>query len=359
MMNPTMLLFVFIFAYYNMVVATSSDPYPLHHLEALPQQQQHQSQTKIIGGTEVIRGRYPYQAALILKYGESYIFNCGGSLIAPRYVLTAAHCGESIDTVLLGRHNLYDLTNETDYEAIKVVEHFVYPGYNMEESMIRNDIMILKLEYESVAQVVSYDTGFSNIITKATTTNNNSNVTGIGWGITSNDGDRTEVLLEVELDIVSDTECYDQWGESFQEDENICATRPDKAVCLGDSGGPLIIKGNDTDGDGDGTIAASDIQIGIVSFGSSRGCDDPKLPNVFVRVSSYADWIQCIVENGTSDECIPSSYVSNSPSISDAAAAFSTNNPTSTHTSSASGCCCGAYSLYETIVQMFQQHYTF
>ena len=58
--------------------------------------------TRIINGEEATEGRYSYAVSLQDKWGHF----CGGSLIAPDVVLSAAHCAGGEYTVVIGRHNL-------------------------------------------------------------------------------------------------------------------------------------------------------------------------------------------------------------------------------------------------------------
>lgn len=255
---------------------------------------QESDHNNIIGGTEVTRGRYPYQVALAQDFsGIIFWTGCGGTLIAPGYVLSAAHCGinTDINLVWIGRHDLEDSSEE--YESINVVEKILHPCYD--DSSLQNDVMILKLESDSTAQVVTYDTG------DADTCEGNP-VTVMGWGSTTDlNGDTSDVLLEVEVDTVSNSDCCDRWGGEKITDGMLCAERADKGSCTGDSGGPLIIAGED---------AASDMQVGIVSFGSADGCTDPEVPSVFARVSEYDDWIKCLVDGGTASDCEASARTS-------------------------------------------------
>lgn len=97
----------------------------------------------IINGVSAPEDRYPYSASL--QYNSEHF--CGGSLVAPDFVVTAAHCTSSPSKITLGRYDLDDLS-DYDFEVMDVVEAFVHPGYNKET--VDNDIALLMLERQSI-----------------------------------------------------------------------------------------------------------------------------------------------------------------------------------------------------------------
>merc|ERR1712168_1391449 len=77
----------------------------------------------------------------------------------------------------------------------------------------------------------------------------------------------------------------DWWG-SLVTNNMICAGGDGQlASCNGDSGGPLNCQNPD---------GSWDVH-GVVSFGSSMGCNYPKKPSVFTRVSAYMSWINNVI----------------------------------------------------------------
>ena len=93
---------------------------------------------KIIGGREAARGHWPWQVAVLNKYKEVF---CGGTLLAPGWVLTAAHCVKKHLYVRLGEHDLV-LNEGTEREYF--VEHTIlHPAYNPDT--VDNDVALLKI----------------------------------------------------------------------------------------------------------------------------------------------------------------------------------------------------------------------
>nr|CAH0107990.1 unnamed protein product [Daphnia galeata] len=104
-----------------------------------------------------------------------------------------------------------------------------------------------------------------------------------GWGKPSDAATGiSPVLHEVDVPCISNAECAAPYGATITA-VNICvATTGGKRSCNGDSGGPLTYINNGVHN-----------QVGVVSFGSSAGCE-VGLPAGFSRVSYFADWISSV-----------------------------------------------------------------
>lgn len=223
---------------------------------------------RIVGGTEVNPiGRYPFMVSLQSEWGHF----CGASLIDKEWLLSAAHCQGSATHVVIGGHNLYDDSHET--EIIEVDFEIIHPEYS--GYTLQNDVMLIKLKGISNYTPVVLDNGNDPSLTQ-----HNADVTAIGWGTTSSGGQGSANLLEATMDVVSNTNCENQYGSGSITNDMLCAARDGKDSCQGDSGGPLIMKGSDS---------LSDVQVGVVSWGI--GCADPNYPGVYARISHFYDWI--------------------------------------------------------------------
>ncbi|XP_069989202.1 uncharacterized protein [Penaeus vannamei] len=233
--------------------------------------------TRIVNGTAASVGEYPYQVAVLSTIaGQEY--QCGGSIIKERWILTAAHCfydlsnnkATSVD-IIYGTIDINGIGG-TRVTASRFIDH---PGYD--SSTKANDIALVELpqplNYASDANIQPICLGQEEDIPFG------GKAVASGWGALSFEGSSPDVLQEVELDIITINEC--QQKESLPPDTNsvVCALTLYKDTCQGDSGGPLVAKLCD------GTWA----QIGIVSYGFQ--CAVPGKPGVYTRVSAFASWI--------------------------------------------------------------------
>ncbi|XP_047232670.1 chymotrypsin-like elastase family member 2A [Girardinichthys multiradiatus] len=237
--------------------------------------------SKVIGGDDVRQNSWPWQVSLQYKSGSAFYHTCGGTLISDLWVITAAHCiGSRTYRVYLGKHDL--TTNEAGSTAISPQKIIVHP--NWDSYNIRNDIALIKLETPVT---------FSAAITPACLPSSgeilphNAPCYVTGWGSLWTGGPVADILQQALLPVVGQSTCTlpDWWG-SLVTSSMICAGG-DGVVssCNGDSGGPLNCQRSD------GTW---DVH-GVVSFGSSMGCNYPKKPSVFTRVSAYISWINNVM----------------------------------------------------------------
>ncbi|KAL7828630.1 hypothetical protein SRHO_G00322640 [Serrasalmus rhombeus] len=238
--------------------------------------------SRVVGGDDVRANSWPWQASLQYLSGSRYYHTCGGTLISNQWVLTAAHCiGSFTYRVYLGKHSL-NSADEKGSVAIapaKIIVHEQWDSYR-----IRNDIALIKLQtavqFSDTIQAACLPpagdvlpNGFPCYVT--------------GWGRLWTGGPLADILQQALLPVVDYATCSqpDWWGDLVTE-KMVCAGGDGLlASCNGDSGGPLNCQRSD------GTW---DVQ-GVVSFGSSLGCNYPKKPSVFTRVASYIDWINKVM----------------------------------------------------------------
>ncbi|XP_065078150.1 serine protease snake-like [Ochlerotatus camptorhynchus] len=243
----------------------------------------------IVGGEATKPNEFPHQALLGWRQADDsneYRFDCGGSLISERYVLTAAHCFKNgyPDIVRLGEHNLNDDSdNQVDFEI---------------ESFSKHPLHRYAFSYHDIALVkLAENVRFSKVIRPACLwTGMNLNVSSViatGFGLLQTAGDSSEVLRKVMLDILDRQECEEMFiDRRFKNgiiDGQLCigSKRGGKDTCQGDSGGPIQVITEPK-----GCIYHV---IGVTSTGAACGIN--RSPSIYTRVASYMDWIEDIVWN--------------------------------------------------------------
>jgi len=248
----------------------------------------------IYGGEDAPMDRYPYTVSLQVK-GKHV---CGGSLITSNLVLTAAHCfkQEGIDGNTLVVTNPYQLSNPLPYtnESFDIEDFVIHPHYVFcfKFSTYYHDVAIIKL-----SENISNQSSFVRLNTDPVPPN--SPVQVMGWGQTETQEEGADVLQVTNLYSLSTSECQrlDDELMEFTTSDMICAKADGKDSCGGDSGGPLIIKGNNL---------TDDVQVGIVSFGPDT-CASEFSSGVYCRIDSEFDWIRSQV-CGFSDNTAPSYF---------------------------------------------------
>ncbi|XP_057670735.1 trypsin-like [Diorhabda carinulata] len=226
---------------------------------------------RIIGGTKC-ESNYPFMVS-IRANNHHY---CGGTLIAPQWVLTAAHCLViKLEDVVIGSNFLIPKSTDIFFKTY-IVKQTAHPDFDL-DSMI-NDIAILKLA-EPVSFLKFVELPKGKLRADITTFCNDSTV--MGWGLQKIGGSPVNELSCVHLTPISLKKCQVLLGEIIAEEaKQICTFSSGKDACQGDSGGPLL---------------CDDVQYGIVSWGV--GCADDHFPGVFTRVDDYVDFIEYTMNN--------------------------------------------------------------
>ena len=247
---------------------------------------------EVVGGKPVPQGKYRFAVLVLVKTPEG-TFQCGGSLIDPLFVLTAAHCVEDFDgklfkpgqfTILVGKANQGDVGPQNRRFVTEVSQH---PQWDPET--FENDAAVLHLNSAVAANIApairliseeqsQFDDGGQKAVVA-------------GWGRTRENGFTSSSLREASLNVITNSRCGQIYDELFFPAEMVCASAKGRDSCQGDSGGPLFHREvigttlkQKRHGKGKKRVPVyRETLIGIVSWGF--GCARPAFPGVYTRIS--------------------------------------------------------------------------
>jgi len=274
----------------------------------------HPVHARIVGGVEAEEGAWPAMVALVRadRPDNREARYCGGSLIAPNWVLTAAHCVQMVEPGVVDPPDRIEVlagTNRTDEggQRVAVTQVIQHPGYDFET--MNHDIALLRLARAlpqtpmALVDADTLDLARPGVI-----------ATVVGWGSTigyapgeEHGREHPDALRQVDVPIVDNAVC--NAPESYAGDitaNMLCAGYAEggKDACQGDSGGPLYVP------NGKGGY----VQAGVVSFG--EGCAHPNMYGVYARVSQYALWIRSYTDPAEGPNAAPIAYAGEDRTVS-------------------------------------------
>lgn len=274
-------------------------------------------ESRVVGGSPVPDGTYRFMASMQLDLGEvtpKESHFCGGSLISPYHVLTAAHCVAAVESAAQGEGPLAHELSQDQLQQLQAKDAFgavrialgaatlnggegtirriasasVHPGY---EQDLNKDVAVITLKspVADIAPIQLATTG-SDVLerpgTPAVTTGWGNTIPqpyGPGEGLGLFAGPNR--MHQVSIPIVADVECEAVYPPAYVSGRaSVCAGETDMDACQGDSGGPLFKR-----------VPGGYRQIGVTSRG--YGCGATGFPGIWAQVSapSVGDFIRTAV----------------------------------------------------------------
>ncbi|EMP31464.1 Transmembrane protease serine 3, partial [Chelonia mydas] len=229
--------------------------------------------SRIVGGNASLPWQWPWQVSL--QFQGFHL--CGGSIITPWWIVTAAHCVYDLYlpsswSVQAGFVTQPD-TSVNPYSVEKIIYH-----RNYKPKAMGNDIALMKL---------AAPLALNGLIEPICLPNFGEHFPEgkmcwiSGWGATEEGGDTSETMNFAGVPLISNKVCNhrDVYGGIITS-SMLCAgfLKGGVDTCQGDSGGPLACKDMNTWK-----------LVGTTSFG--MGCAEVNKPGVYSRTTSFLDWI--------------------------------------------------------------------
>ncbi|MER6911709.1 trypsin-like serine protease [Streptomyces sp. NPDC000594] len=244
---------------------------------------------RIIGGKTTVISSAPWMAQLYFEDDRGVPFFCGGAVVAPTKIVTAAHCVDGIDwkgtgAVVTGADRTPTQTGRKDAAgrpvldlhggqlrgAVRQWQHRAYDDWTL-----NNDVAVLTLDATVKAKPLPILRGGDSGLYKAGTDGK-----VYGWGLTGSGptAKGSDRLKVADADAQSDANCRKAYGSDFVAGTMYCAGKAptgkdstSETTCNGDSGGPLVAGGK---------------LAGIVSWGDAD-CSAKGKYGVYAKVSAF------------------------------------------------------------------------
>lgn len=251
--------------------ATSADDQQQSQGEAGPVQQ-------VKGGTDTTHAEHPY-TVVITRPGSSHPqkVSCGGSLVRPNKVVTAAHCMDPTYGAIADKEVIWGRTDlrTTEGQVAKISSYWKHPDYEW-GGLDGDDVAVLTLDRN-----VGTPESLIEIATDNTLNAPGTDTTLSTYGFTGPSGSNsfTSIIQKATLPLIEDTKCT-ELGWQFTPTKQLCVgpTKNDAlGVCPGDSGAPMVV-----------STPAGRRQVGLIESGDSS-CQGPQVAS---ELTTYATLIE-------------------------------------------------------------------
>ncbi|KAK3289736.1 hypothetical protein CYMTET_2865 [Cymbomonas tetramitiformis] len=268
---------------------------------------------RVVGGDIVkLRGEFPFMVSVQRSFDDEenalHAHVCGGSLIAPNFVLTAAHCIGSIKTNWLDHTNCFtdahhvdvgrlSLSNESDMrcvEEIPIADVVVHPDYDGDKLLY--DFALLRLVADSSYEPIRLYDPMAKALENVRA--HEQMMTSVGWGHTAYKGHLSDDLMMIHTYIYDRDRCKYNYDNVVLEngdkakvagvyfgDHNFCAYHKVGSTvidsCQGDSGGPIFFVHQNVS-----------YLMGVVSFGYECAYRHSAVPGVYANTTHVLEWIR-------------------------------------------------------------------
>ncbi|XP_017061276.1 venom serine protease [Drosophila ficusphila] len=244
---------------------------------------------RIANGQQAAANEFPSFAALkdVTKNQASF---CGGTIVAHRYILTAAHCIYMVSqatniVAIVGTNNLNNPSSSVYYQQYSIQQMIPHEQY-VSDPNVNNDIAVL-----ITATNIKWSRGVGPICLPPVGTTSPftyDTVDVIGFGTLIFAGPTSATLQKINLNIVTNQDCQTEYNNvATIYTGQMCTydySGTGRDSCQFDSGGPVILR------------KTRQFLVGIISFGKS--CAESQYPmGVNTRVTSYISWIRQKIGN--------------------------------------------------------------
>jgi trypsin len=225
---------------------------------------------RIVGGEKTDIKNHPWQVALnVHKAGQTFL--CGGSIVAHRWVLTAAHCfaANLAPSQVRTKSGVTDYATGNWIDVDRLVVH-----ENFDASTYANDVALIMPRSPPDGRVIP-------LMAAGIALRVGQTLEVTGWGATSESGDSSRDLLKGNVPYVENATCNEAASyNGMIRPGMMCAGHREGGIdsCQGDSGGPLVWRSPD-----------GPVLVGVVSFG--EGCARKLKYGVYTRVAEFRTWI--------------------------------------------------------------------